>query len=84
MVHKVFEIKYGNDRGKFRTAVLAIGGEPLNNPDSAIYHGVAYYHINKFGVSILDDGHFKVTIGADSKEMLEEIKSKLESKLKEK
>ena len=84
MVHRVFEMRYGNNREKFRAAVLAIGGEPLNNPNSIIYHGVAYYHLNKFGASILDDGHFKVTIGADSKEMLEEIRSRLESKLKEK
>ena len=83
MVHKVYEMKYGN-REKFRTAVLAIGGEPLNNPDSAPYNGVAYYRSNNPEGSILDDGHFKVTISANSKERVEEIRSKLESKLKEK
>ena len=83
MVHKIFDMRYGNNRGKFRAAVLAIGGEPLNNPDSPIYHGVANYLLSKVGGGIIDDGHFRVTIGADSKEMVEEIKSKLESKLKE-
>ena len=72
MVHRVFEIKHGSN-GAVREAIIRIGGEPLNNPDAQIYNGVTYYHLNRVGGSILYDGHSRITVGADSKDMLTDI-----------